>query len=520
MKKTIIFSASIFVIVVGILILSLSMSKTKELSQIENNSTKKPVILIVIDSLMSEPVKKSIEQGKAPALSFLINNGQFHPEVISSYPTMSVTIDSTVMTGTYANQHHVPGLIWFNTEENRIVTYGSGISEIWNNGVKNVAKDSVINLNNEHLSKNVKTIHEELSTSNIQTASINGLLYRGTFEQQLNVPKMISLMQLLPKKIEVNGPKLLSLGTLSQYNPVNDSQKFVWNRMGVNNDFTVNELNYLIGQQKLPAFTLAYLPDADAKLHKYGPQDINAIEKADESLQQLLNAFPTWEEAIQEITWIVMGDSGQSPILEDNKTALIDLNEVLKDYTFWEREKPNNQLAIAINERMAYIYVNDPKVELSQIIKILKQDERIGLISWKDKNTNYVSTPESNQDLTFSPNGKTMDEYYQGWNLNGDLTVLDISLNNDGTIQYNNYPDGLARLHGSLHSHEGRYIIVDAKPNYEFIAEHSHDHAGGAAHGSLHKVDSVVPLIITGTDELPKYNRLVDLKDLIIRLVK
>ena len=81
----------------------------------------------------------------------------------------------------------------------------------------------------------------------------------------------------------------------------------------------------------------------------------------------------------------------------------------------------------------------------------------------------------------------------------GDHSILNLSIDSGGQIEYGDYPDALARLYGALHSHEGRFIIVDAKPQYEFIEKHSHDHAGGAAHGSLHKIDSVVPLIIAGT---------------------
>ena len=95
-----------------------------------------------------------------------------------------------------------------------------------------------------------------------------------------------------------------------------------------------------------------------------------------------------------------------------------------------------------------------------------------------------------------------------------------MKVTNEGHIQYQDYPDALARLHGALHAQEGHVIIVDAKPSYEFIEEHSHDHAGGGAHGSLHKVDSVVPMIVTGTNELPEYNRLVDVKKWILRLLK
>ena len=146
------------------------------------------------------------------------------------------------------------------------------------------------------------------------------------------------MANLLPKEIEVNGPTVFSLGALSEYNPKNDNHKFIWKRMGVNNKFTANELKYLIEQKKLPSFTVAYLPDADASIHKNGPTDISGIEKADEAIQNILNSFSSWEGAIQGVTWIVLGDSGQSFINEDKKTSLIDLNNSLKKYTFWKGE--------------------------------------------------------------------------------------------------------------------------------------------------------------------------------------
>ena len=54
---------------------------------------------------MSEPLLKAVKEGKSPAFSFLINNGKLNLKVISSYPTMSVSIDSTFLTGTYTDQH-------------------------------------------------------------------------------------------------------------------------------------------------------------------------------------------------------------------------------------------------------------------------------------------------------------------------------------------------------------------------------------------------------------------------------
>ena len=113
--------------------------------------------------------------------------------------------------------------------------------------------------------------------------------------------------------------------------------KLAWQRMGVNNQFTVNELKFLMEQNKLPAFTLAYLPDADKALHKNGPDNIKVIEKADQYIQELLDAYSTWEEAIEQAIWIVHGDSAQSAVIKDKNTSLIDLNDLLKDIPFGKR---------------------------------------------------------------------------------------------------------------------------------------------------------------------------------------
>ncbi|MCD8502444.1 MAG: hypothetical protein LRY71_13260 [Bacillaceae bacterium] len=65
-----------------------------------------------------------------------------------------------------------------------------------------------------------------------------------------------------------------------------------------------------------------------------------------------------------------------------------------------------------------------------------------------------------------------------------------------------------------MNSHEGTFILVNASPGYEFIAEKTPNHLGGAAHGSLYKRESLVPLLYTGTNLRPEYNRIVDIKKL------
>lgn len=492
---------------------------TRDLNAVSITPTSKPVVLLVIDSLMDEPLQKAIKEGKAPAFEFFMKHGHYDPETVSSYPTMSVTIDSTLLTGGYAEEHKVPGLIWFKEDENRLINYGTGSKEVRKHGVKQVISDGLIHLNQAHLSEDVSTIYEELTSAGLQSASINGLVHRGDYPHRLNIPKLASATNLIPRNLEINGPPLLSLGSLSQYNPENNQ---TWRKLGFNDRFTANELRYFMQQDKLPSFSLAYFPDLDKKVHDNGPSETNGIEEIDIQLQSVLNSYKTWDEAIQKAIWIVYGDSGQNAILNDRNTSLIKLNLLLEKYRIWNVKEPiddQDDLVLAVNERMAYINLVSEKISFSEIISELKKEARIGFIAWKENDVNHVVAAGSDEKLTFSPNGKYTDLYNQSWALNGAGSVLNLTLNDQNEIQYGDYPDALARLYGALNSHEGRFVVVDAKPGYEFIGKHSPTHEGGGGHGSLHKDDSLTPLIIVGTEVKPQYNRLVDFKDWILELI-
>ncbi|WLD91599.1 alkaline phosphatase family protein [Alkalihalobacillus sp. AL-G] len=486
------------------------------------SSSKKPVILIVIDSMMDNSLQKAIQTQKTPALEFLKNQGQYFPEAISAYPTMSVTIDSTILTGTYPDQHSLPGLVWYDNNENRFINYGSGNKEIMALGVKQVLKNGIINLNNQHLSKNVKTIHEELAKADQDSASINGLIYRGDTPHALSKPKFASILNLLPEDLVTMGPSLLSLGRLSQLNPKNKLHNRFWQRFGLNDVYTANELIYLIEKDQLPSFTFAYFPDPDKTVHKNGPMDLKGITKTDKELLRVLEAFGSKEEAIENATWIVMGDSGQSPIGDEKETALIDLRSIFDDFDLVKPGQPintNDQLLLAVNERMAYIYLLDETLKFDDISDLLLADERIGFTAWKENDGIIIKSPEDNEALLVKNDGDYEDDYGQSWSIQGDPAVLDVSMN-ENQIQFGNYPDAFSRLYGSLFSHDARFLIVDAKPGHELISEKTPTHIGGAGHGSLHRLDSTAPMIIIGSEQSPDSMRHVDLKQYIMTLIQ
>lgn len=493
------------------------LAQQKEMHKTDWQSEQKPVILIMIDSIMDPVLKETVHSGKTPALSFLKQNGRYFPKVISSFPTMSVCIETTLLTGTPPNLHHIYGLTYFHKKEKRVVNFGTGLRESLTIGLKTVLTDSLMHLNQKYISKHVKTIHEETDQP---TASINGLIYRGKYERKLFPPRIASMFGILPKQIPTRAPCFFSFAALSKIY-LNTKYTSFWRRFGFNNSFSRMELSSLIKNRKLPAFTIVYFPSNDDQVHKKGPSEIKGIIEADKELQKVLDAFGSWEEAIEKATWIIMGDSGQTHILPDKQEAYIDLRKRLHSFQIMPIKqlapRAQDQLVLCVNERMAYIYILDPDLLTAEVIDTLKEEPKLDIIAWKEADWIHVlsgNIPESR--FRFRNNGPLQDEYGQNWEMEGNPSILDISIDSD-QIEYGTFPDVLFRLSGVMDT-EDRVIVVTVAPGYELTGESSPTHKGGA-HGSLHYLDSNVPMIVTGTDSEPKTLRFVDLKDWIMQLI-
>src|SRR5690625_2758646 len=110
-------------------------------------SLRKPVILLNITSSMSGPLETAAQTGRARALQFLMENGNYISNMVTSFPTMSVTIDSSLLTGTYADKHHIPGLNWFDDSEKQFINYGTGFRETFRMGMRKSVHNMLYRLN-------------------------------------------------------------------------------------------------------------------------------------------------------------------------------------------------------------------------------------------------------------------------------------------------------------------------------------------------------------------------------------
>ncbi|MBE7900231.1 alkaline phosphatase family protein [Paenibacillus polymyxa] len=523
-KVTVVLMLSLLLLILGCRADSSQQLKQQSVNphHTANQMGKKPVIVILIDSLMDKPLQEAIQEGRAPAMRFLLHQGQYFPQVVSSFPTMSVTIDSTLLTGTYADQHHVPGLVWYSDPKKRMILYGNGAKEALKIDQLQVFNDAIYQLNQVQLNKKTKTIHEALADKGKESASINAIVFRGRTEHSLKVPRFIANSNRVPEQVKITGPKWFSYATFAQLDPGNSWNTSPWKKLGMNDEFSAKETAFLINQKKLPNLTITYFPGNDNLAHRKGPTQLEGIEKADQALQTVLNAYGSWEEAVQNATWIVLGDSGQSAVYNDRQAATVDIRPLLGHYRIAKLNQPvrsDDQIVIAANERMAYIYAIDNNVDLSDVVKLLQHEKKLDIIAMKDGKNNIQVTKGRNGSLfSYHPGGKFTDEYGQSWTLSGETNLVDITINNN-RIKYGKYPDVLARLYGAMNSHEGRYVVVTVQPGYELVGESSPTHIGGGAHGSLHEQDSLVPLIISGTNTRPKTLRIVDIKDWLLQLV-
>ncbi|MCD8502627.1 MAG: alkaline phosphatase family protein [Bacillaceae bacterium] len=184
----------------------------------------KKVVLVMIDSMTSKIIDRTREKGTIPSLNFLIENGQYYKELVAPFPTMSVVIESSLLTGEMPDKHGIPGLNWYNFAENRYIDYGTSIEKMIKLDPDQSIEDSLYHLNNIHLNKHTPTIFEELNKIGYSTGAVNFIIYRGPKSHSVSVPSLFEEALDLPEEIQTKGPDILSFGQLVEPKAVQELQ--------------------------------------------------------------------------------------------------------------------------------------------------------------------------------------------------------------------------------------------------------------------------------------------------------
>jgi hypothetical protein len=103
------------------------------------------------------------------------------------------------------------------------------------------------------------------------------------------------------------------------------------------------------------------------------------------------------------------------------------------------------------------------------------------------------------RELRFRPGSAVRDRRGSGWELDGDLGVLDLRI--DGaSVDGDAYPDALGRLWAALVAPNAGDVLVSLSDGCECVDWGGASHAGGGSHGGLGAEDSLGPLLVCGLE--------------------
>jgi hypothetical protein len=476
------------------------------------------VVYTVIDGVNRDAFEQAIDGGSAPALDFLRRNGSYNRQMVAAFPTITPAATASLITGEPPARHMIPGMCWYDRDAQRFVNYGQSLRAAVVQGVGEMVRDVIENLNVKHLSPDVKTLHESLHDLGYATASINYMVYRGPHEHDVdpNVVGKKLFRNHLPDKLPgptelyfadvVTGPSEACSNLLSPRN--------ITKRIKATDEWAACVARELL-QKGTADMILFYLHENDHSSHDHGPaSQVESLAEADKHIAYVLDTFDSWEQALEETAWVVTSDHSQSPV-SDDKDHILDMNEILADFSHVEPAKgeepfEDNDVACAGNGRVGFVYLNERRRDalLARVVDTFAECSGIDQVMWKDDGS-YIVRSERGEVRFWTADGEgVVDERGNKWTYEGDLGAIDGVIDGNA-IETPAYPLAMWRIANAIDLERMGDVVVTPKLTYELCDLAGGDHRGGGDHASLHAADSIVPFIST-LDAFPDHPSTVD----------
>jgi hypothetical protein len=257
----------------------------------------KPVVVIVIDGL----TPSTFEAADTPAIRFLAEHGDYR-RAASVFPSLTPVCLASVSTGVYPDVHEIPHLVWWHRGEGRLIEYGSSFGAVRAAGIARSLRDTVIDLNAKHLSRNAETIHEALEAAGLTTAAINITTYRGTHRHLPTIPGVPA----------VNGPKRFFFYSLYESDRTGAPMAVRNRALGSIDAYAASVGRWLVTRDGFDVLVY-YLPDYDYASHAFGPAGAHeALARSDAAIAELMNAAGGPETFLERYAVVLCSDHGQS----------------------------------------------------------------------------------------------------------------------------------------------------------------------------------------------------------------
>ena len=404
----------------------------------------KKLVLIVVDGMTPATFERAVESTRAPALAELARHGRYDTAT-SVFPSLTPVCLSSIATGTGPDGHHIPHLVWWHRGERRIIEYGSSFAALRAAGMAQSITDTIYNMNQQHLSRDVSTVYESLEREGLTTAAVNITCYRGRTKYLPTLPWVTKAAY---------GPKRFFYYSLFESDQTG-APLAVRNRAAGSTDVYAAAVGRWLVTRDGFDFLAYYLSDFDYASHAYGPsgaEDV-ALARVDDAIRALLDAAGGVDEFLDRYDVILLADHGQTQVrdiaqLEDELTHFAD------------------SVVVCASNRAAHVYLlPDARVDAAELARALD-----GVPSVE------VTLRREGDEVVARRDGA------------------------DGHVDALEHPDAAHRVRAALANPNAGELLVSAAEGWEFADLGGRHHAGGGSHGSLLAGDSIVPVLTIGVD--------------------
>ena len=401
------------------------------------------LVLVVVDGMTPAAFERAVESGRAPALAFLAERGDYR-QATSVFPSLTPVCLTSIATGAGPGVHHIPSLVWWSREERRIVEYGSSFAALRAAGLSHALLDPIFNMNALHLAPGAVTVYEALEDAGLVAAAVNITCYRGRHRHLTTLPGVRRAAQ---------GPQRFFFYGLFESDRTGAPFAVRSRRGGSVDAYAAAVGRWLVTRDGFDFFAY-YLSGLDFASHAAGPDGTaaeRALEQADAAVGALLEAAGGPEEFLERYAVVLLSDHGQTRVEHAAR-----LEEPFADL--------EDQVVVTASNRAGQVYLlPDARVDARELARRLDGFAAV--------------------DVTLR--------------LEGDEVVARRD-GADGPAEKLEHPDAAWRARSALANPNAGELLVSAAEGWELTDLGGRHHAGGGSHGSLVAGDSLVPVLTVG----------------------
>ena len=421
-------------------------------------------------------LEHGLEQGRLPALGLLHETGTY-VQGTTTFPSVTPVCLTSIATGAHPDVHGIPHLVWFHRGEQRVVEYGSSFAAVRAAGTRRSLRDSIFGLTHEHLAADAVTVFEALEDEGYDCGAINFTCYRGRTRHALKLPVPSGRNRWYEAAW---GPRRFFFFNLYESDPTGAPLAIRSRPEGSIDAYAATIGRWLVTRDGFD-FLVFYLPDYDYASHLVGPEGaLDALERADASVGELMAAAGGPEEFLDRYAIVVCSDHGQTGV--ERVARLTDSFDDLAVFTGRRAsELASAEVVVTASNRSGMVYALDERSP-RELAERLDGAEGVDLALFLEDGEAVVRRERA--ELRFAPDA-------EGWRASGDERLLDPL----------EYPNGFERVWCALGCSNAGEVIVSAASGWEFEDLGRRHHVGGGSHGSLQAGDSTVPILAAGFDD-------------------